>query len=84
MVWRFNWKGGKAMKRVFRPIEKKEFQEIANVVAREIRMLPFLDKVAIRSMLMDECNVRGIKWYGKENASVIPELVKLSMKRARL
>ena len=69
------------MAQVFRQMTKTDYQVISETIRKEYSSHPWLDIVAIRSMLMDECNDLGIKWWGKENKEVIPALVRLVIKK---
>ena len=69
----------------FRPINDKDYESVSSLIAKEVKKYPFLkkDKVAVRSMLMDELNSRGIKWFGKEDKNVIANLLDMTMEKAK-
>ena len=69
------------MRKVFRKITKTDYQVISENIRQEYCLNSWLDTVAIQSMVMDECNRLGIKWWGKENKEIVPILVKLITSR---
>lgn len=62
-------------KRTFRQITSKDYEQISNILAVELERNDWVDVVGLRSWCMDECNKLGIKWWGKDNAFVIPTLI---------
>lgn len=67
----------------FREINDNDYNSISDILSRELIDNRWVDNIVIRSWCMDECNRRGIKWFGKHNKDVIPNLVQMTIKKAK-
>ena len=70
-------------KNIFRAIKSFDYEAISDILAKELSRNNWVDAIGVRSWCMDECNSKGIQWWGKGNENVIPTLVQMTFAKAK-